>query len=429
MSRDPVVYIVDDDVDLLPALIELIEAGGWPARGFSRGEDMLAQLAPEWEGVILSDIRMPGLSGLDLLTRAQAAAPEVPFILFTAHGDIPSAVKAIRSGAFDFIEKTAPAEHLRAVIGRAIERRRLQAENRRLKDHIARGADLQARLPGRSAPMTELRQQIAATAPLDVPVLLMGEPGTGKAQTARVIHDFSGRGGDFVVVECPSLTEANFDSRLIGTDGGQGAVEQAADGTLFLDRVSAMPPALQLRLVRLVDDLAGHHRARIIASVSGSLAQLRESGALEDELYYRLGTTEVELPPLRTRDKDVLLLLEHFIREAVGRHGRPYPVPSAQDLRGYRSYRWPGNLRELRNVAEKLVIGLRVNLPNESDQPKPPDDLGYDAAMAEFESSLLQAALHKTGGRRTEAARALGIPRKRLYLRMKACGLADTGQD
>lgn len=432
MTKDPKIFIVDDDADLLSAMVEIIEAAGLPARGFARGRAMLAELDPEWDGVILSDMRMPEISGLDLLTEARAMAPGVPFVLVTAHGDVRTAVQAIQRGAFDFIEKPAPPEYLLAVIRRALETRRLLLENRRLKERIARGTDLRARLLGRSVAMRNCRRELAAVAPLEVDVLLHGEAGTGKQMAARALHDFSGREGEFVEISCATLTEANFASLLTGDGTDQpGALAQAAGGTLYLENIGVLSQGLQSRVLALMDD-RGARPFRIIASAHGSVGQLRAEHRLGDDLYYRLSLAEIEMPPLRDREGDVYLLMAQFIREAASRHNRRFPELTEQELRPYRSYRWPGNLRELRNVAEKLVIGLKVTLQPASAAPArgpAADDLGYDAAMLEFESSLLRAALQKTGGRKAEAAEALGIPRKRLYLRMRACGMVDPGHE
>ena len=433
MTTEPRIFIVDDDPDLLSAMVEIVQAAGLPARGFARGRAMLGDLDPEWDGMILSDMRMPELSGLDLLDQARAMAPGVPFVLITAHGDVRSAVQAIRRGAFDFIEKPAPPEYLLAVIRRALETRRLQLENRRLKERIARGTDLRARLLGRSVAMRNCRRELAAVAPLRVDVLLFGEAGTGKQLAARALHDFSGVDGEFVPVNAGGLTEANFDAILLGDGDGPGAIAAAQGGTLYLDRAQEMAPALQHRLLTLMEARgpAGGD-FRVIASAHGAIADLRRDGALTDDLYYRLSLAEVELPPLRDREGDVYLLLAQFLRESAARHDRRFPELSRAELAPYRSYHWPGNLRELRNVAEKLVIGLKVTL-------QPParagvagsaiDALEYDDAMREFESSLLRAALNKTGGRKADAATLLGMPRKRLYLRMRACGMVPSGQD
>lgn len=427
----PMVYVVDDDADLLPALLEIITASGWPAQGFSTGAELLDLLTPDWGGVILSDMRMPGMSGLELLEKAQTRAPQVPFILFTAHGDIPSAVEAIRGGAFDFLEKHAPGDYLRAAIRRALDSRRLHLENQQLRARIASGQNLESSLPGKSPLMRALRRDIAAIAPLDAPVLLSGEAGTGKAHAAMLIHAVSLRHGDYVQIDCATLTEADFDKVIQGATDQPGAGHRARDGTLHLARVSALPHGLQIRLAHLIAADPGLAGARLIGSVTGPLDEVRRAGQLCDDLYYSLSLAEMELPPLRRREDDIFVLLDQYIREAMTRHGRSYPVLTPQDLRPYRRYHWPGNLPELRNTAEKLVIGLRVVLSSLTEPPKalPPDDLGYEAAMQEFESSLLQAALLKTGGRKAEAAQMLGIPRKRLYLRLRACGLMGAGQN
>lgn len=430
MSNEPKVFIVDDDSDLLPAMVEIVAAAGLEVRGFARGTDMLAELDPEWDGVVLSDMRMPEISGLELLERARAMAPDVPFVIITGHGDVRSAVEAIQRGAFDFIEKPSPPEYLLAVIRRALETRRLTLENRRLRERIARGTDLRARLQGRSAAMRDCRRELAAVAPLDVDVLLSGEPGTGKQLTAQALHDFSGREGEFLHLNAQTLSSGNFDAVMLGEGPDTpGAVAQTAGGTLYLDRVDALPPALQGRLLAQIEARRGGGAFRLIASVGDRVDKLRRAGVITDDLYYRLSLAEIELPALREREDDIYILLAQFIREAAARHDRRFPELTRQELRPYRSYHWPGNLRELRNVAEKLVIGLKVNLQPQALRGPAADDLGYDEAMREFESSLLRAALQKTGGRKAEAAEALGIPRKRLYLRLRTCGMADTGRD
>ncbi|WP_425088219.1 sigma-54-dependent transcriptional regulator [Stappia sp.] len=426
MTEKTRVYVVDDDGDLREALLEVLASEGIPADGFATGRDMLRQLDPEWEGVILSDIRMPGLSGLEVMQEARQLAPDVPFILITAHGDIQMAVKAVRDGAFDFIEKPAPPEHLLAVVARALTTRKLQLENARLRRRVARGANLGARFLGRSAVIRTCRREIISVAPLDVDVLLHGETGTGKELAARCIHDLSGAEGDFVSLNCGSLSEATFDDVMFAeSETRPGAIPRARGGTLFLDNVTSLSETVQLRLLDVMDRRSGESPFRVIGANPRSLSDAHGAGELRDDLYYRLNLAEIELPPLRDRENDVFLLLDLFINESVARHERRYPTMTADDLRPFKAYHWPGNLRELRNVAEKLVIGLKVRFQKPSEQV--PDGLDYDSAMQDFEASLLRAALLKAGGRKGEAAELLKIPRKRLYLRLKATGLLQDG--
>lgn len=425
MPREPRIFVVDDDADLRGALIDLLGSQGLPARGFDCGEALLRDLDPEWDGVVLCDMRMPGLSGLQVLAEVRKLAPEVPVVMLTAHGDIRTAVTAVRQGAMDFLEKPAAPDVLKAALTRALNIRRLQIENRRLRQRIERGTDMRVRLMGRSAPMRALRGEVIAVAPLDVDVLLRGEPGTGKDLAARCLHDLSPREGDFVALACEGLTEANFDGIVHGEgDGRAGALQLAQGGTLYLDRVDALAEPLQARLLAVLDRRNAGGALRIVSSVAEAGAARR---ALRDDLYYRLAVAEIALPPLRDREDDFFLLFEHFVGDAVARHRRRFPDVAADELRRLRAHRWPGNLRELRNAAERLVIGLRVSLSEGREVE--PGSLDYDRAMADFEASLLRAALLRTRGRKGEAAEMLRIPRKRLYLRLRACNLLPPGQD
>lgn len=411
------IYVVDDDPDFRDATLELLQGSGFDTRGFAAGPDLLAVLEPEFEGIILSDLRMAGMSGMDLLTAVRKAAPSVPFVLITAHGDIKAAVGAIRGGAFDFLEKPAPPELLIATVRRALNARKLVLENQRLKARIARGTDIRARILGKSDPVKTLRREVEAVTGHRVDVLLVGETGTEKGQIARVIHDFSGSEGEFVMLDGGGLTETNFDETFLGNGAGRpGVLELAAKGTLFIDRISTMSKALQLRMVSLLTSPETAGGCRVVAAVPPE-----DLADLPTDLIFRLNLAEIEVPPLRERGEDFFLLLEHFLREAVARHKRPLPEISATEIRRLRNHAWPGNLRELRGVAERLVIGLRVSLREDNAQAAGPQS--YDEAMREFETALLMSALRHSGGRKAEAADSLGIPRKRLYLRLKACGL------
>ena len=411
------VYVVDDDPDFRSATLELLQGAGFSTRGFAAGAELLPVLEPEFEGIVLSDLRMAGMSGLEVLAVVRKSAPSVPFVLITAHGDIRAAVSAIQGGAFDFLEKSAPPELLIATVRRAVGARRLILENQRLKARIARGTDIRARILGRSETVKTLRREIDAVTGHNVDVLLVGETGTEKDQIARVIHDFSGAAGEFIALSGGMLTEANFDETFLGDGAGRpGMLELAAQGTLFIDRLSTIGEALQHRLIAILARRTPERACRVITAVSPD-----EVVGLPTDVIFRLNLAEIEVPPLRDRGDDFFFLFEHFLREAVGRHKRPFPEIPVAEIRRLRSHAWPGNLRELRGVAERLVIGLRVTL--RADAETETEALSYDAAMREFETSLLLNALRRTGGRKVEAADSLGMPRKRLYLRMRACGL------
>lgn len=415
MTHD--VYVVDDDPDFRAAMRELLVRAGMSVRDFSGGAEMLAVLEPEFEGIILSDLKMPGLSGLGLLAEARKAAPSVPFILITGHGDIQAAVTATREGAFDFLEKPATPELVLATTRRALNVRKLWLENRRLRARISRGTDIRARILGHSEPVKALRKDVAAIAGHAIDVLIVGEPGTDKESIARVIHDFSGAAGEFVTLNGALLTEANLDEVLLGDGGARtGALSVAAGGTLHLERLAALSDALLMRLLSQLELRTAASGFRVVVSASP-----KEAADLPREFVFRLNLTEIAVPPLRDRRDDFFFLFEHYIREAVARHKRPFPEVSAAELRRLRAHSWPGNLRELRGATERLVIGLSVTLRPDSEAEAGPQS--YDDAMREFETGLLLNALRRTGGRKAEAADSLGMPRKRLYLRLKACGL------
>ncbi|MEE9387692.1 MAG: sigma-54 dependent transcriptional regulator [Paracoccaceae bacterium] len=419
----PQVYLVDDDADLREAMMETFEMEKIAAQAFSSGGEMLDELDPEWEGVIISDIRMPGMTGFDLLGEVEKLSSDIPVVMITGHGEISSAIKAMKLGAFDYVEKPAAPEFLISVLRRALKLRQLQLENKRLRSRMAKGGDIRARLLGRSKVMRQCRSEIVNVAPLAVNVLIYGESGTGKELAARCLHDQSIAKGEFVVVSCSDLTPENFDHKMCLVDeNSPGAIIRAKSGTLFLDGVTELPASLQMRFVEMIH--AGN-MPRIIAATSESQATAAER--LRPDLYYRLNVAEILLPPLRERGNDVFVLLEFFVREAASRFQRKLPDVTADDLRPFKTHHWPGNVRELRNMAERLVIGLKVQFTPagmaEAATSKP-----YDDAMRDFERELLQAALVQSGGQKGEAAANLKIPRKRFYLRMRAVGLLEKGQ-
>ncbi|PZX56254.1 two-component system C4-dicarboxylate transport response regulator DctD [Cereibacter changlensis] len=425
--------LVEDDADLAQATAETLESAGFVVEAHASAAPALAALGPDWPGVVLSDLRMPGMSGLDMLDRARVVAPAVPFIVITGHGDVAAAIRAMRAGAHDFLEKPCDPDLLIDILRRAVEMRRLQLENAALRQRLASSVLPTDRLLGRSPVMQDLRRRVAALAGLRVDLLIAGESGTGKELVARCLHDMSARReGPFVALNCGALTEADVDRELFGVAGEHpGRIASAQGGTLYLDELESMPDALQVRLLRVLEareitPLGGPARAvdlRILGSVKADPAALIAEGRLRADLYHRFNAGALKLPPLREREGDALLLIGHFADEAAARHNLPKPVLSPTLRRQAEYHHWPGNVREARNLAERLVIGLEPSFaPIGGAAPVPVES--YDRAMESFENRLLQAALLQTGGRKAEAAELLGIPRKRLYLRLRQHGLA-----
>lgn len=427
MSDKPLVMLVEDDVDLAEATAETLTYAGFDVVIHVTAVSALDALGPGWPGVILSDVRMRGMSGLDFLDKVRERAPEIPFVVITGYGDVKSAIRAIRAGAHDFLEKPCAPELLIDVLKRAWEMRRLRQENMALRDRLAHALTPLDRLIGRSSTMVDLRRCVSELASLQVDLLIAGETGTGKELVARTIHDLSNYAkGPFVAVNCGAITEADVDRELFGSgDGNEGRIAAAETGTLYLDELESMPDSLQIRLLRVLDTrevtpVGGVPRwinMRILGSVKGNPRELLAEGRLRADLFHRFSAGALKLPALRDREGDALLLFEHFATEAASRHNLPCPRLSVGLRRQVAFYSWPGNIREVRNMAERLVIGLEVDF---MEQVKTTElSGGYDKAMEQFEGRLLEAALLQTGGRRSESAELLGIPRKRLYLRLR----------
>jgi two-component system, NtrC family, C4-dicarboxylate transport response regulator DctD len=431
MADRGVVMLVEDDDDLRVATAETLADAGFAVTAFAGAAAALTALTPDWPGAVLTDIRMPGLSGLEFLEAAQTAASGVPFVVITGHGDVTSAIRAMRAGAHDFLEKPCAPELLVDVLRRAVEMRRLSLENAALRDRLATALRPEDQLLGRSPVMADLRRRVVALAGLRVDLLIAGETGTGKELVARILHTLSPRReGPFVAINCGALAVGEVDRELFGDAESPGRLARADGGTLFLDELEAMPDALQVRLLRVLEareiaPLGGAPRLldlRILGSVKDDPARLVAEGRLRADVFHRFNAGALRLPALRDRPGDAELLLDHFAADAARRHGLPKPAVPAELRRQADWHRWPGNVREVRTIAERLVIGLDVALDaSQPDLPRVTE--GYDAAMDAFESRLLQAALLQTGGRKAEAADLLGIPRKRLYLRLRHHGL------
>ncbi len=437
------VLLIDDDHEVLDASRQTLELEGFTVEATARPENALGTLCPSWPGVVVTDVRMPGLDGFALLERVRAADPEVPVVLVTGHGDIAMAMRAVREGAYDFIEKPAEPGHLVEVVRRALAHRRLVLENRSLRAQLAGGGSLEARIIGRSSAVERLRAAVAGLADAEVDVLLFGETGTGKELVARSLHDAGRRrAGNFVALNCGALPDSIIESELFGHEPGAftgaqgrriGKLEHAHGGTLFLDEIESMPMHLQVKLLRVLQErvierIGGNQPIpldlRVVAATKVDLLRLAGEGKFREDLYYRLNVVTVPLPPLRERREDVPLLLRHFLDAASDRARRPAPPVDAAVLARLAAHGWPGNVRELRNVAERMALGLGDGLAGGSVTGTPGGGIEPLAEqMDRIEKQLIEDALARCGGRVGETADKLGVTRKTLYLKMRHHGL------
>ncbi|WP_055128601.1 sigma-54-dependent transcriptional regulator [Pseudomonas mediterranea] len=441
------VVLIDDDPHLRQALSQTLDLAGLNILSLAEAQGLAGQLPRDWPGVVVSDIRMPGIDGLELLNQLHAQDPELPVLLITGHGDVPLAVQAMRAGAYDFLEKPFASDHLLDSVRRALALRRLVLDNRSLRLALSDRHELSARLVGQSTPMLRLREQIGALAATRADVLILGETGAGKEVVARALHDLSGRrNGPFVAINAGALAESVVESELFGHEPGAftgaqkrriGKFEFANGGTLFLDEIESMSLDVQVKLLRLlqervVERLGGNQQIpldiRVIAATKEDLRQSADQGRFRADLYYRLNVAPLRIPPLRERGEDALMLFQHFADEASARHGLPphelQPAQRALLLR----HSWPGNVRELQNAAERFALGLELALDNSAPDGTPgtPVEIvsgGLSEQVENFERTLIAAELARPHSSVRSLAEALGIPRKTLHDKLRKHGL------
>jgi two-component system C4-dicarboxylate transport response regulator DctD len=423
------VLLVEDDDDLRGAVALALDVEDFAVTAVANGEAALGQIGQGFEGVVVTDLRMPGLDGLQLLARIKQRDAELPVILVSAHADVGIAVGALKQGAYDVIEKPFSIGVLAAAIRRAGELRALVIENRRLRE-TAPQPDTGA-LIGTSPAMEQLRRAIVQIGPIDVDVLIQGETGTGKAMVAALLHALSHRRGPMVTVDCGALPPGLFEAEVFGhaADAVPGArmprtgrIEQAHRGTLFLDEIEATDDAAQLRLQRVLD-----HREvtplgtvaprpvdlRVVSASTADLATLAREGRFRASLFYRVEGVTLRLPPLRERREDIVPLFRTFALRAATRLGLPPPALDARTFRHLERHDWPGNVRELLRYAENWVLGLADASPVEA--PRPVEDLR--TRVDRFEAQLIEEALEASGGDVSRTCRLLGLPRKTFYYR------------
>ena len=434
------VLIVEDDPHVLLGCQQALSLEDIPSIGVGSAEEALQQIGDNFAGIVISDIRLPGIDGLQLLAQLKARDRSLPVVLITGHGDISMAVGAMRDGAYDFMEKPFSPERLVDVTRRALEQRRLAREVAQLRRQLSGTQDLAERLLGRSPAMQALRELIANVADTSANVLIEGETGTGKELVARCLHDFSRRKSQqFVALNCGGLPENLFESEIFGheanafTGAGKrriGKIEHANGGSLFLDEIESMPLSLQIKLLRVLQEHSlerlGSNQSvsvdcRVIAATKADLDELGKAGQFRSDLYYRLNVVTLELPPLRERREDIPLLFEHFAQQAALRFDRSALELDRQSLAKLLAHDWPGNVRELRNVAERFALGLPLS--KKGEQALENAGPSFAEAVEAFEKNLLSSALERHQGNLSQASVALGMAKTTLFDKVKKHGL------
>ncbi|QKV20748.1 sigma-54-dependent Fis family transcriptional regulator [Oricola thermophila] len=448
MENDPDILLVDDDDDLRHALRQGLELDDLVVADFKNPADALPSIRRDFAGAVVSDIRMPGIGGMEFMARVLEIDPAIPVILVTGHGDIQLAVDAMREGAYDFIPKPFSVQDLGAVSRRALEKRRLVLENRVLRSELDSVSGIAERIVGRSPAIARLRNEIELIAGADADVVVLGETGSGKEVVARALHDFSPRAAaPFVALNCAALPPDLFESELFGHEAGAftgassqrvGKLEHANGGTVFLDEIESMPLDLQAKLLRAIEDRAierlGSNKSipldvRFVAATKTDLSEEADAGRFRADLYYRLNVVSLTIPPLRERREDIPLLFEHLARQARARYRRDIPDFTPELERQLLRHDWPGNVRELRNVADRWVLGLWNGFGNGSRTADEDFAGPLSERLAAFERAVIEAEIRRAGGRLKDVYQTLGISRKGLYDKMQKLGIAVNRTD
>jgi two-component system C4-dicarboxylate transport response regulator DctD len=436
------VLVVEDDENVRVGVEQAVALAGYPVASYEFARDALSQVAPGAPIVVVSDLKMPGMDGMQLLERVLAIDAQIPVVLISGHADISTAVGAMQVGAYDFIEKPFSSDHIAGRVARAVEKRRLTLEVQGLRAALHYWQGIEALVLGKSPAMAEVRKKILRLAGTSVSVLITGETGTGKELIARSLHDFGGRRDrHFVALNCGGLPEQIFESELFGHEAGAftgaikkriGKIEWADGGTLFLDEIETMPISLQIKMLRVLQErrierLGANESiavdCRVVAASKADLADLAAQGRFRADLLYRLNVAQIELPPLRERREDVPLLFEHFVLAAARKFEQPAPIVSAAQVSELMTHPWPGNVRELQNVADRFVLGLTGDtLLGASGGPSERGTLAQQ--MAYFERMLIEDMLRRHNGNVADASVALGMPRKTLYHKLRQLKIA-----
>ena len=440
------ILLVDDDERLRTAAGKVLAAEGYRVLSAASGQEALAVLRQQAVALVISDLRLPDLDGIALLKRVRELLPETEVVMITGHGSVEKAVEAMRLGAYDFIEKPLDSAALLKTVAKALEKQRLASENRQLRRQLQRRRGVEA-LVGDSPPMQAVKQLIRQIAPTDVHVLIQGESGTGKEIVADALHDLSGRRVQSLVkISCAAIPETLLESELFGHERGAftgaaaarpGKFELADGGTLLLDEIAEMTPQLQAKLLRVLQDGSFQRlgatreirvNVRLLCATHTDIPKAIDEGKFRHDLYYRINTVQIVLPPLRERREDIPLLADHFLRKYAADMGRDVRLIAPRALDQLLAHLWPGNVRELDHVLQRAVAlangdtirGFTFAPTASRDGRAAVRDasgisIPIGTTVDEATQCLVEATIEHCAGNKLKAARMLGIPPRTMY--------------
>ena len=433
------VLLVEDDPNVRLGCEQAMQLAGIPVDAVASAEEAQRRMPADFAGIVVTDMRLPGMDGMALLRWVNQLDPNLPVIIITGHGDVTLAVEAMRSGAYDFMQKPFSTSDLIEVVGRALEKRELVLEVEALRRRLDHRDDLEARLIGRSPQMAKVRQLILDVANAAVDVLIFGETGTGKEMVARCLHDLSGaRQEAYVALNCGGMADSLLDSELFGHESGAftgaqkrriGKVEYASGGTLFLDEVESMPMVMQIKLLRVLQERVierlGSNQlipvsCRVIAASKEDLKLLSDQGKFRADLYYRLNVVRIELPALRERREDIPALYDEFLLQAAKRYNRPPPELTTAHLRRLMALDWPGNIRELRNAADCHALGIGSNAVALGGSS---ESRSLTEAVETYERMLIADEFARQSGNVARTSEVLKVARTTLHDKLKKYSL------
>ncbi|WP_447930256.1 sigma-54-dependent transcriptional regulator [Sphingopyxis fribergensis] len=434
-TGEQAIFFVDDDAALREANVQTLDLAGLAVEAFPDAQSVLPRIETGFSGIVITDIRMPRMDGLELRAAIHAIDPDIPVILITGHADVAMAVRALHDGAFDFLAKPFAADHLVGIARRALAHRALILDNRRL---TAAAAAIDSPLIGESPAMMQLRETITQLAQADIDVLIEGETGTGKELVAHMLHRQSRRSAaSLVAVNCAALPQELAEAELFGSNladratgklGQAGRIRSAHRGTLFLDEIDTMHPAVQAKLLRVIEEREVQPIGasapepvdlRVVAATKTDLMDAVRGGDFREDLYYRLHVVKLRIPPLRERRSDIPQTFAFFLDEAAAKMGMAGFQIDDGIRRHLVEHDWPGNVRELKNFAYSVVL----DLPSDPGLSAMPADAPLAERVRRFEATIIHDTMAQTRGNIAETMARLGLPRKTLYDKMQKLGI------